>query len=81
MAENFGKRVWKLVAKGTHRERAITTATDLSQKSLHRWIPSTQLSTSGFATITERQALWLHFFFKRHGIEADFEPATQAEQK
>lgn len=80
MAQNFGKRVWKLVAKGTHRERAIQSASELSTKAMHSWIPATQLATSGFATVTERQALWLHFFWKRHGVEADLEPASLAEQ-
>jgi hypothetical protein len=80
MATNFGKREWKLVAKGEHRSKAVNFANELSTHAPHRWIPALQLSTTGHATITERQALWLHFAWKRHSIEADFEPVSLAEQ-
>lgn len=81
MATNFGKRLWKLTAAGTNRQKAIDAATALSAKPAHRWIPGEQLAKTGYALITERQAVWMHFFWSRHSIMADFEPATAAEQQ
>jgi hypothetical protein len=76
VATNFGKRLHRLTPPtGDQRERAIAQLQEWSEKPLHRWIPAAQVATSGLATITDRQAQWLHFELQRKKIDADFEPA------
>jgi len=76
MATNFGKRLHRLTAPEIGmRERALEVLTAWSTKPLHRWIPIAQLTHTDHATITEHQAVWLHFELARRGINADFEPA------
>jgi hypothetical protein len=76
MAQNFGKRLHRLHApEEGQRERAVEQLREWGSKPLHRWIPAAQIEQTGMATITDRQAQFLHFELKRRGINADFEPA------